>query len=54
MTATTFVPSTHGLKFANFWPPGTPDLIVHTGFARSPSATPTQACAEACASPPAT
>lgn len=30
MTDTRFLPSAHGLKFPNYWPPGTPDLIVHT------------------------
>ena len=30
MTSTRFLPSTHGLKFPNYWPPGTPDLIAHT------------------------
>jgi hypothetical protein len=30
MPSTSFLPSTHGLHFANYWPPGTPDLIVHT------------------------
>jgi len=30
MTETRFLPSTHGLKFPNYWPPGTPDLIAHT------------------------
>lgn len=30
MTATSFLPSKHGLHFPNWWPPGTPDLIVHT------------------------
>ena len=30
MPGTRFLPSTHGLKFPNYWPPGTPDLIAHT------------------------
>jgi hypothetical protein len=30
MPSTSFLPSTHGLPFANYWPSGTPDLIVHT------------------------
>src|SRR5438105_15462828 len=29
-TIGSFKPSTHGFHFANWWPPGTPDLIVNT------------------------
>jgi hypothetical protein len=32
MTSTNFLPSTHGLKFPNYWPPGTPDLLAHTAI----------------------
>ena len=29
-TVSAFRPSTHGLKFANYWPPGTPALVINT------------------------
>ena len=35
-TAGTFKPSTHGFHFSNWWPPGTPDLIINTPIGKVP------------------
>ncbi len=36
MPSTSFLPSTHGLHFSNYWPPGTPDIILQTPIGNVP------------------